>query len=71
MTLLTATLSNRYTLASVATIKRHIASARGLDETAALRLLRRNVRDAKPNVARALQHAIAREVLDLIKQGKV
>lgn len=71
MTLLTATLSNRYTLASVATIKRHIASTRGLDETAALRLLRRNVRDSSPHASRALQWSVAREVLDMIKGNQI
>lgn len=71
MTLLNATLSNRYTRASIETIKRHIESPRGLDTCAALRLLRRNVRDVSPRATRAIQWSIARQVLELIKQGKV
>lgn len=71
MTLLQTTLSNSYTRASIATIKRHATSARGLDETAALRLLRRNVRDAAPRANRAIQWSTARQVLELIKRGEV
>ena len=71
MTLLTATLQNPYTQASVQTIKRHIESPRGLDTCAALRLLRRNVRDASPRATRAVQWSIARQVLDMIKRGEV
>lgn len=71
MTLLHRTLEHHHTRASIATIKRHIASPRGLDAIAALRLLRRNVRDAKPGTAAALQASIARQVLELIKTGKV
>jgi len=71
MTILTQTLSNRFTQASIGTIKRHIQSPRGLDNTAALRLLRRNVRDVSPRATRALQWSIARQVLDMIKRGEV
>jgi len=71
MTLLAQTLSNRFTQASVATIKRHIESPRGLDTCAALRLLRRNVRDVSPRATRALQWSVARQVLDMIKRGEV
>lgn len=71
MTILTATLSNRYTQASIATIKRHIESPRGLDTIAALRLLRRNVRDTDKRATHALQSSIARQVLDMIKDGTV
>jgi len=71
MTLLARTLANSYTRASISTIKRHIESPRGLDTCAALRLLRRNVRDASPRATRALQWSVARQVLELIKRGEV
>jgi len=71
MTLLHQTLSNRFTQASVATIKRHMQSPRGLDTCAALRLLRRNVRDAAPRATRALRWSVAREILELIKRGEI
>lgn len=71
MTLLQRTLTHHYTRASIETIKRHAASPRGLCHTSALRLLRRNVRDAAPGTTRALQWSIARQVLELIKDGKV
>ena len=71
MTVLAQTLSNRFTAASIETIKRHIESPRGLDTCAALRLLRRNVRDASPRATRALQWSVARQVLELIKRGEV
>lgn len=71
MTILHQTLSNPYTRASVQTIKRHMQSPRGLDTSAALRLLRRNVRDASPRATRALQVSVAREVLDMIKDGTI
>jgi hypothetical protein len=71
MTLLTATLSHHYTRASIETIKRHASSQRGLCQTSALRLLRRNVRDAAPGTNRALQWSTARQVLELIQRGEV
>lgn len=71
MTLLTRTLAHQYTRASIETIKRHVESPRGLCQTSALRLLRRNVRDATPGTTRAIQWAIAGEVLELIKRGGV
>lgn len=71
MTILTATLAHHYTRASIETIKRHATSPRGLCHTSALRLLRRNVRDAAPGTTRAIQWAIAGEVLDMIKDGRI
>lgn len=71
MTILTQTLQHPRTLQSVQTIKRHIASPRGLDVTAALRLLRRNVRDASPRATRAIQWDIAQQVLHLIRSNQV
>lgn len=70
MTILTATLSNRFTQASIATIKRHIQSSQGLCDIKALRLLRRNVRDASPRATRHVQTIVARKVLELIKRGE-
>lgn len=69
MTILTATLAHHYTRASIETIKRHATSSRGLCHTSALRLLRRNVRDAAPGTTRAIQWSIASQVLELIKDG--
>ena len=69
--ILTRTLANRYTRASIETIKRHAASPRGLCETSAMRLLRRNVRDAIPGTTRAIQWSVARQVLELIKRDEV
>ena len=71
MTILAATLAHHYTQASIETIKRHATSPRGLCETSALRLLRRNVRDAATGTNRAIQCDIARCVLEMIKTGKV
>lgn len=63
MTLLQRALSSPYTQASFQTLTRHAASPRGLDTCAALRLLRRNVRDVSPHASRALQWSIARQLL--------
>ena len=71
MTLLHRTLAHSYTRASIETIKRHAASPRGLCQTSALRLLRRNVRDAAPGTTRALQWSIARQMLDMIQDGRI
>ena len=65
------TIANPYARASIQTIKRHMQSPRGLCETSALRLLRRNVRDVSPRATRALQWSVARQVLDMIKRGEV
>ncbi len=53
---------NRYTQASYRTLTRHASGGR-FDETAALRLLRRNVRDVSPNAAHELQQQTATVLL--------
>jgi hypothetical protein len=63
MTLLSKALASPFTQASFRTMSKH--AARGaIDSHAALRLLRRNVRDVAPRVAFAIQHDTARQMLE-------
>ena len=57
-------LANRYTRATFRNLSRHAATPRGIDTTAALRLLRRNVRDTAPGATAATQQQIAQQLLD-------
>ena len=53
---------NRYTQASYRTLSHHASSGR-FNETAALRLLRRNVRDVHPDATHELQQRTATVLL--------
>ena len=68
MTLTERALASPYTRASFQTLTKHSKSLRGLDTTAALRLLRRNVRDVAPGANHAVQHSVARELLQVWKE---
>lgn len=63
MTPLQLTLANRYTQLTLQTLAKHAASPSGLDTQSALRLLRRNVRDAVPRATQHQQAATARAIL--------
>lgn len=63
-----ATHRHTRTRQSYATLKRHAASPRGLDTTAALRLLRRNVRDVQPTATYQTQQTVARILLDAMQR---
>ena len=52
-----------YLARSYATLDRHAASPQGIDERAALRLLRRNARDIAPRASYLESMAIARRLL--------
>jgi len=64
MTLLARALQSPYTAMTFATLSKHSTSPHGFDSRAALRLLRRNVRDVAPHVGFAVQHDIARQLLN-------
>ena len=60
--LTTQTLANRYTSRSFATLDKH-ATRGPIDTIAALRLLRRNVRDVAPQASHETQQHIAQQLL--------
>lgn len=62
-TLTQAALRNRFTRLTFATLDKHATSAQGIDGNAALRLLRRNVRDVAPLADSETQQAVARALL--------
>jgi hypothetical protein len=64
MTLFVKALQSPYTAKTFQTLTKHSASASGFDSHAALRLLRRNVRDVAPAAPFAVQHDIARQLLN-------
>lgn len=63
-----ATHRHTRTRQSYTTLKRHAASKRGLNTTAALRLLRRNVRDVHPDATYQTQQTVARILLDAMQR---
>lgn len=63
-----ATHRHTRTRQSYATLKRHAQSPRGLCETSALRLLRRNVRDVHPDATYQTQQTVARILLDAMQR---
>lgn len=63
-----AALAHRYTQASFRTLDKHAAIG-PIDTVAALRLLRRNVRDVAPAASYDTQQQIARDLLDIWRHG--